>query len=290
MSYIHYIMYGLGLGALHALSGPDHLISLLPFIFGRRYHMSFCYGALWGMGHGISTTGIGIATYILKYSILPLSSTWLESMIDIVIGFTLLMIGIIGLLELKNNNEIDIDDKKDNNAVNNTIETTNNISKIGGILTNGIVLGLSWDAIPSLTPSVSINSWTVLLMFLLFYALGTLLAISISCAVIGESTYFILNDILSVKSKLPIKLAFGSSITAVILGIFWIIYAYISYNKSSLIVNELNDGRNNITMISFNSLLNGNIFYYLSILGIALMIILIVYKKNFLHKVYSKYQ
>lgn len=295
MSTSYIVSLGLGLGAIHALSGPDHLISLLPFIIGRRAYVAFFYGAIWGLGHSVSTSGMGIATYLLKYSILP-SSLWLERIIDIVVGVTLVMIGILGLLELKNSineNDINIDEKKDNDVNDTNIDNHNSFSKtilhFSGVLTNGIVLGLSWDAIPSLTPAVSITSWNMVIIFIIFYGIGTSLAISISSAIIGESSYFILNDILLVKSKLPITLAYFSSIAALIFGMFWILYAFISYYKSFYTSNELNDGTaSNIVMISatLSSLFSGNITYYLSIIGIIL-IIFIVYKKRIIS--YSKY-
>jgi tetratricopeptide (TPR) repeat protein len=178
----------------------------------------------------------------------------------------------------------------------NSIDNHNTISKtllhFSGVLTNGILLGLSWDALPSLTPAVSITKWTILFIFILAYGIGTLVAISISAAIIGESTYFILNDILLVKSKLPMKLAYGSSIAALVFGMIWIFYAFLLYYKSSyLSANELNDGTtNNIILrnINLNILIVGNNLYYISILGFALMI-LIVYKRKFIHKFYEKY-
>jgi hypothetical protein len=211
------------------------------------------------------------------------------------------MIGILGLIEIKNSDDDINVEKKDNNIISdnnntNSIDNHNTISKtllhFSGVLTNGILLGFSWDALPSLTPAVSITKWTILFIFILAYGIGTLVAISISSAIIGESTYFILNDILLVKSKLPMKLAYGSSIAALVFGMIWIFYAFLLYYKSSyLLANELNDGTtNNIILrnINLNILMVGNNFYYISILGFALMI-LIVYKRKFIHKFYEKY-
>lgn len=45
---------GLGSGALHALSGPDHLLSLAPLSVGRRKG-AWRVGLLWGIGHGLGT-------------------------------------------------------------------------------------------------------------------------------------------------------------------------------------------------------------------------------------------
>ena len=42
-------------GLLHALTGPDHLIALLPFIFHHRWYTSSQYGLVWGIGHGFTS-------------------------------------------------------------------------------------------------------------------------------------------------------------------------------------------------------------------------------------------
>jgi len=60
---------GLLAGSLHAISGPDHLVSLLPRIMGQRWYKSIRVGAIWGMGHGISAMIIGGAAYGLKNAV-----------------------------------------------------------------------------------------------------------------------------------------------------------------------------------------------------------------------------
>jgi len=290
---LNYTIYGLLLGCLHALSGPDHLLSLLPFIIGKRGYIAFGYGILWGLGHGISTSIMGILTYILKYTIIS-SSIWLERIIDIIVGITLIIIGLMGLIELKNNqqqNDI-IEDKNINNVIKhddnnnyNNNSLSRNFIQLSGILTNGIILGFQLDAIPSLSPAISINTTYILIIFILFYGIGTLLAISISSAIIGECSYLILNDILLLNSKLPLQLAYGSSICATILGLCWLFYAFYSYYNSINNI-DINDGTTNIS-IDITYISNINLKYY-TIIGIV-MIIIIIYKRNFIHKFYSKY-
>jgi hypothetical protein len=45
---------GLGSGALHALSGPDHLLSLVPLSVGRG-RGAWRVGFVWGVGHAAGT-------------------------------------------------------------------------------------------------------------------------------------------------------------------------------------------------------------------------------------------
>jgi hypothetical protein len=48
------LIYGAGSGALHALTGPDHVLSLGPLAL-RRPHDSLRVGLHWGFGHALGT-------------------------------------------------------------------------------------------------------------------------------------------------------------------------------------------------------------------------------------------
>jgi hypothetical protein len=87
-------------GGFHAMSGPDHLAAVLPFILGRKWFRSAHYGAIWGLGHGLTTSIMGIFGYYIKdsllgYKLLP----QLSSLADYAVGVTLIIIGIMGFLE-----------------------------------------------------------------------------------------------------------------------------------------------------------------------------------------------
>jgi len=57
---------GIAGGALHAIAGPDHLAALLPSCVGQRWWRAGRIGALWGVGHGISATILGVTMYAFK--------------------------------------------------------------------------------------------------------------------------------------------------------------------------------------------------------------------------------
>jgi hypothetical protein len=48
------VLYGASSGALHAISGPDHVLSLGPLALNRP-HRSFRVGLTWGAGHSFGT-------------------------------------------------------------------------------------------------------------------------------------------------------------------------------------------------------------------------------------------
>ena len=86
-------LVGLGSGALHALAGPDHLLSLAPLSFGRR-RGAWRVGLLWGIGHSLGTLAAAVVM------ILVLSSVQLEGIdrwAEAVAGAALIGMGVWGL-------------------------------------------------------------------------------------------------------------------------------------------------------------------------------------------------
>ncbi len=83
----------LGSGVLHALAGPDHLLSLAPLSVGRR-RGAWRVGLLWGIGHSLGTL-VAAAVLLLTLAAVELEGTalWAER----VAGLALLGMGLWGL-------------------------------------------------------------------------------------------------------------------------------------------------------------------------------------------------
>src|SRR5690606_34201442 len=62
---------GLTAGAIHAVAGPDHVLSLAPVSFGRP-RGAWRVGLLWGIGHGIGTIVAALGLFLFAAA-LPLS-------------------------------------------------------------------------------------------------------------------------------------------------------------------------------------------------------------------------
>lgn len=86
-------MAGLGSGALHALSGPDHLLSLAPLSMGRRKG-AWRVGLLWGVGHGLGTL---MAAAVLLVALSAVHLEGVERWGDRVAAAALLGMGAWGL-------------------------------------------------------------------------------------------------------------------------------------------------------------------------------------------------
>lgn len=86
-------LVGFGSGALHAVSGPDHLLSLAPLSLriGRR---AWRVGLMWGLGHALGTLLCAAAVVMVASALdLDVLRTWGERLA----GATLLATGVVGL-------------------------------------------------------------------------------------------------------------------------------------------------------------------------------------------------
>ena len=58
------ILTGVSSGAVHAVTGPDHLLSLTPLAM-ERSRAPWKVGLIWGLGHGAGTLLVGLAAAML---------------------------------------------------------------------------------------------------------------------------------------------------------------------------------------------------------------------------------
>ena len=204
-------------GGLHALSGPDHLAALLPFILGQKWINASHYGLFWGFGHGLTTSMMGVFGFYVKDSLLANKLIpQLTNLADYAVGVTLILIGMMGVYESWQTNLVEKIADSDIVVVESctvtTVETesavpkatSNSLSVLMTIFANGCFLGMSWDGIPSLAPTLSLYSWQMLFAFLLSYCIGTVFTIGVASGFIGESTKW-LSTVTS--EDLPRKLA-----------------------------------------------------------------------------------
>jgi nickel/cobalt transporter (NicO) family protein len=72
------ILYGAGSGALHAVTGPDHVLSLGPTVL-RQPRGSFRIGLSWGVGHALGTLLLALPVIALsQWMQLPQLALWGE--------------------------------------------------------------------------------------------------------------------------------------------------------------------------------------------------------------------
>jgi hypothetical protein len=80
---------GFGAGALHVVSGPDHLAALGP-IAGREPQRAVGLGALWGVGHGV---GVLLVAALGRLAGHALDLERLGGWAELVVGAALILLG-----------------------------------------------------------------------------------------------------------------------------------------------------------------------------------------------------
>lgn len=214
-------------GCLHTLSGPDHLAALAPLSIGRSWVESAVVGALWGCGHDAGQVIFGLLFLLLKDRLhIEIIRTWGTR----VVGFTLLVIGAMGIREASEvstpcvaleNGECDV-------TVYESLEIpTLGKKKIGfATFATGIVHGLQPDALMMVLPALALPSRLAGAAFLIMFLLGTVVAM-------GSYTVFIGSCSQALKDKVPRiteKLTWISSLIAIALGLAIIISQFFGFS------------------------------------------------------------
>jgi len=198
-------------------AGPDHLAALLPKCVGQRWYHSGRIGALWGMGHGISATLLGVAAFFLKSRVVSVGFTKflhkVSSFTEVCVGFSLVLIGLMGIKEAR---EWAKENPIPTNSLSAAVLDNKEQQKNRVVILNGLLHGFSWDGAPSLAPSLAVATWRGNLAFLLAYALGTIGVMTVATTVIGEGSRQAGHALH--RHDLPQKLGLISSAVAIVIG------------------------------------------------------------------------
>lgn len=213
-------------GALHAIAGPDHLAALLPRCCGKRWYKAGRIGLLWGMGHGVSVTILGVLGFALKSQFqkapgMKTMLTGVSQLMEIAVGLSLIIIGALGLREAKEwAEEMDSLPAHSLSAAVSPNEVSGSINNRNrAVVFNGLLHGFSWDGAPSLAPALAVANWGGNLAFLSAYAVGTVAMMVVATSFVGEGTrrageFFNRPD-------LPQKLSYFTSMLAIAIGGIW---------------------------------------------------------------------
>nr|XP_043613099.1 uncharacterized protein LOC122585065 [Erigeron canadensis] len=216
-------------GCLHTLSGPDHLAALAPLSIGRSRVESALVGALWGCGHDAGQVIFGLLFLLLKDRLhIEIIRTWGTR----VVGFTLLVIGAMGIREASEvptpcvaleNGECDVSVYEASLAD----PTVGKKKKIGfATFATGIIHGLQPDALMMVLPALALPSRLAGAAFLGMFLVGTVIAM-------GSYTVFIGSCSQALKDRIPRiteKLTWISSMVAIALGLGIIISQFFGFS------------------------------------------------------------
>jgi hypothetical protein len=197
-------------------------------------------GALWGLGHGVSATLLGIVAFAVKrtvrHSAFGSSSTarlpWLLSgafshAMEVAVGLSLVLIGVMGIKEAREWKE-ELGDlvtmtgpplQSLSAAAVGVADTGLKTAESRAIVLNGLLHGFSWDGAPSLAPALALATWSGNLAFLTAYAIGTMTTMALVTTLVGEGTRRA-GQIFQ-RPDIPQKLSLASSVLAIVIGVVW---------------------------------------------------------------------
>ncbi len=205
-------------------------------------------GAVWGLGHDISTSMIVLAAYffkdrlqggLLQASFVEHLNSWPGGLI----GLSLIAIGAMGLRESfaedapsHSGEGLQVDSDKDGkgNCCPVTSSSDESSSIVGGGMTasrttgglktiflNGLLHGFNLDGVvPSLMPALACTGWNGVCRYLFAYCSGTILSMSAATVVIGEGSTRISRAFGS--PNFARKLSMVSSVLAIVIGFVFI--------------------------------------------------------------------
>jgi hypothetical protein len=200
------------------------LAALLPRCCGQPWFKAGKIGALWGMGHGLSATILGVLAFGLKAQVAkaPGAKAFLAGashVTEIAVGLSLVVIGLMGIREAREwENEHEAQPQSLSSAASpEPVEIKD--SQKRAVIFNGLLHGFSWDGAPSLAPAIAVATWGGNLTFLASYAAGTIGAMAITTTLIGEGTRRA-GEVFN-RPDIPQKLSYVSSILAIAIGLIW---------------------------------------------------------------------
>jgi hypothetical protein len=219
------IIGGVLSGGLHAVSGADHLASLLPCIIGQQARFGAKMGAIWGLGHGVTSLVLGVIGFSLKDYVFQTDMNYLVWIQNFALGATLLVIGAMGVREATHSQHEGAEEHDESSEFTAQV-LSGRLSRRKSVyltyLLNGCIMGLTWDGLPSLAPSVALPELSSVMIFLVCYCFGTAIFMSLVSGIVSHAS-ILLGDVAG--ASFPSSLALIASIISIVSGGYWLLYA-----------------------------------------------------------------
>ena len=150
------LLYGAGSGALHAVTGPDHVLSLSPAAL-EQPKASWRIGLTWGAGHALGTLLLAVPLLALAHVVhVPSLASWGERLA----GAALLATGLLTLRALRS-------------------EGAQEPARLRSTLAIGLVHGATGaGSLVLVLPVILAGSLERVVLFLVAFALGSTLAMA----------------------------------------------------------------------------------------------------------------
>ncbi len=184
---------GLLAGAVHVVTGADHLAALLPLSVGRRVR-AWSVGARWGLGHSTGVFLIGLAAVLLRERLdLAVVEAWGERLV----GVMLVALGAWGLRRAaglhvhEHEHEGQVHAHLHAHARSAAADRHDPSTRHHGhaAFVAGVLHGVAGTAhLLGVLPALALPGWPAALAYLLSFAAGTIAAMAAFTAVVGQSS------------------------------------------------------------------------------------------------------
>jgi len=219
---------------LHVLTGPDHLAAVAPLAVEQK-NKTWLIGLFWGLGHLAGMLMIGILMTLFRTAI-PVER--ISEYSEQLVGFILIFIGLWSFYRIWFNPKTkhqhphthNIDEPithihehshSDNDAHMHEHTTKTKQQSLWAAFSVGTLHGLAGVAhfilfIPTLSFESSFDS----ILYLIGFAIGTVLAMSIFAFILGEIAH---KTELNHNNRLFIGIRISTGVFAIIIGLYWIL-------------------------------------------------------------------
>jgi sulfite exporter TauE/SafE len=151
---------GVAAGALHSLSGPDHIAGLAAHAINQPPSTAVGLGTIWASGHVAGQCGVGAALVLMRAMGAPMIKQVLfEKWSTIGVAVTLMIIGLAGLLEARMGaDEADEEEVGPDPLQTEEAPRTATMQKLKRTFVTGFVHGLSPDGLFMLFPLLTMSA------------------------------------------------------------------------------------------------------------------------------------
>lgn len=215
---------GLAAGAVHVVTGIDHLAALLPLSVGKRAR-AFAVGARWGVGHSTGVLLVALAAVALRER-LDLEAASLTG--ERLVGAMLIAIGLLGLraaLRIR----VHAHDHSHAGGPHAHLHVHGPLAHdhdrelhrhSHAALAAGTLHGVAGTAhVLGVLPAVAMPDWLSSGGYLAAFALGTILAMGAFAAVVGETSARAGEH----GPRLLKGLMYAASALTVLVGVAWLV-------------------------------------------------------------------
>ncbi len=212
------IIAGIIAAALHVISGPDHLAAVSPIAIETK-HKVWRIGFYWGAGHLFGMLVIGLLFISFKEAI-PVNS--ISNYSEQLVAIVLIGIGLWSLYKLFYRESIHKKSKRVTNEVLFNQQQNQKQRKVNTGVTSSFSIGLlhGFAGIAHfllLLPVLGFSSQADSALYIIGFAIGTVLAMTLYSMILGALTKLVSNN----KLLLNVVRTTGS-VFALVIGFYWL--------------------------------------------------------------------